>query len=270
MKVSGKKVGALITSGLLVLCSFSITASASTGDITSVIKNATAGSTITLTGSCTGSPKLTASSVTVNASGATLNAGVFTITGSSNKINSLKITNSTNYGIVIDNASKNTLTSVTVSKANNYGIAHKNGGTGNVFNSCRSEYNYDTGASGGNADGFGVKFGAGTDTFSSCYAYNNSDDGYDFWNCGSGMNKFTSCTADHNGYKSDGSTNSSMNGVGFKCGGTSATGSFTFTNCTAKNNKANGWKRNHTTGTITLSGCTSTGNGKADALGSAD
>ena len=273
MKGSRKKVGAIMAACLMAVNLFAaVDVSAATGDITSVINNATAGSTVTLTGNCTGSPTLKASNVTVNAKGATLNKGVFKITGSGNKINDLKITNAPDYGIVIDKGSKNTLTKVTVSKANNYGIAHKNGGTGNVFDGCYSEYNFDIKGNGGNADGFGVKFGAGADTFKGCTAFNNSDDGWDFWNCGSGMNNFTDCIADHNGYKADGkSFTAEMNGMGFKCGGPAATGSFTFTSCTAKNNRQRGFKRNHTTGTITLNGCTSTGNlGGADLLGPND
>jgi parallel beta-helix repeat protein len=70
-------------------------------------------------------------------------------------------------------------------------VAHDNGDTGihvggtaqgtQVIN-CDSYRNYDAEEHGQDADGFGAKFDVGAGTlFRGCRAWNNSDDGYDFW-----------------------------------------------------------------------------------------
>ena len=270
-----KKMGALAVTMALVSTAFTSTAFASTGDITSVIQNCSAGASITLTGTCTGSSRITLSKsgVTITSSGATLNGSSLLISGANNKVKYLTIKNSPETGLWIYNsgATGNVITSCEVDYASNMGFTTMYSGcSGNTFASCNSKYNYDAAGNGGDADGFGNKFSAGAQTWTSCYAYNNSDDGWDGWNCGSGTNTLTSCTAEKNGYKSDGSTTSAMNGCGFKMGGPSATGSWKLTSCIAKNNKTYAFKRNGTTGTITLSGCTSTGNPNGTAIGSGD
>jgi hypothetical protein len=263
------KIGILTVSSMIIMTS---TAFASTGNITSVLSNAAAGSTVTLTGSCTGDSKIYMSKngVTVNSSGATLNGSSLLISGSNNKINYLTITNSPTVGMWLYNgASGNVITGCEVRAASNMGYATMYSGTkGNTFDNCKAKYCYDSAGNGGDADGFGNKFSAGAQTWKSCYAYNNSDDGWDAWNSGSGTNVLTNCTAERNGYKKDGTTTSAMNGCGFKLGGPSATSSWKLTGCIAKNNKTYAFKRNGTTGTITLSGCTNTGNPNGIAIGS--
>lgn len=269
-----KKIGSLVLTTALVSTAFASTAFASTGDVTSVIQNASAGSTVTLTGSCYGSAKIYMSKngVTVASSGATLNGSSLLISGSNNVVKYLTITNAPTVGIWIYNgATGNKITSCEVDYASNMGFSTMYSGTaGNTFDGCNAKYNYDAAGSGGDADGFGNKFSAGAQTWKNCYAYNNSDDGWDGWNCGSGTNVLTGCTAERNGYKKDGTTTSAMNGCGFKMGGTSATGSWSLTSCIAKNNKTYAFKRNGTTGTITLTGCTDTGNPYGTAIGAGD
>lgn len=271
-----KRIGALTVSATMafVNLAFTSTVFASTGNITSVLSNASAGSTVTLTGSCTGDSKIYMSKngVTVNSSGAVLNGSSLLISGSSIKINYLTIKNSPTVGIWLYNgASSNAIKGCEVDFAGNMGYSTMYSGTkSNTFTNCNAKYCYDTASNGGDADGFGNKFSAGAQTWTSCYAYNNSDDGWDGWNCGSGTNVLTSCTAEKNGYKSDGTTNSNMNGCGFKMGGTSATGSWKLTSCIAKNNKTYAFKRNGTTGTITLTSCTNTNNPNGIAIGSGD
>lgn len=275
MKSVKRKLLALTVSTML-LSGFSMTttAFASTGNVTSVLSNASAGSTVTLTGTCTGDDKIYMSKngVTVASSGATLDGSSLLISGSNITVKYLTTTNAPTVGMWLYNGATGcTIKNCEVRNAGNMGYATMYSGTsGNTFDSCNAKYCYDTASNGGDADGFGNKFSAGAQTWKNCYAYNNSDDGWDGWNSGSGTNVLTSCTAEKNGYKSDGSTSSAMNGCGFKLGGPSATSSWKLTSCIAKNNKTYAFKRNGTTGTITLSGCTNSGNPNGIAIGSDD
>ncbi|UCD36736.1 MAG: right-handed parallel beta-helix repeat-containing protein [Fidelibacterota bacterium] len=74
--------------------------------------------------------------------------------------------------------------------------------TGAAFNRvvrCDSYLNYDPANHGENADGFAAKFDLGPgNEFVECRAWNNSDDGWDFWNAGNGVS-VTDCWAFRNG-----------------------------------------------------------------------
>src|SRR6185369_15436573 len=74
----------------------------------------------------------------------------------------------------------------------------------NLIINCDSHDNYDTKASGGNADGFAAKINIGPgNKFMGCVAHDNSDDGWDtFPKTKAGTNPVTieNCVAYHNGY----------------------------------------------------------------------
>src|SRR5206468_11449573 len=74
--------------------------------------------------------------------------------------------------------------------------------TSNVLLNCDSYGNYDyvNNSRGENADGFAVKFrGLGPgNVLSGCRPWNNSDDGYDFWQAENGIT-VQNCWAFHNG-----------------------------------------------------------------------
>src|SRR5207244_6279746 len=81
-----------------------------------------------------------------------------------------------------------------------------NGGrtpSNNLLLNCDSYGNYDIALNGENADGFAVKqrgLGPGN-TLSNCRAFNNADDGYDFWEAQNGVT-VKNCWSFHNGISS--------------------------------------------------------------------
>ncbi len=128
---------------------------------------------------------------------------------------------------------------------------------------CDSYENADLGAgttsNGGNADGYAAKLDVGDSTlFRGCRAWMNSDDGWDGYLRPS--NNITTiledCWAFRNGYYwLDNSTTSSMNGNGFKLGGSDTkdlANNFVVTKCLAFYNKANGYDQNSNAGSIYL------------------
>jgi len=76
-------------------------------------------------------------------------------------------------------------------------VTRSNGDTGlhltnpascNLVLNCDSYFNYDPEEHGQDADGFGAKFDIGEgNLFKGCRAWNNSDDGFDFWEAGNGV-----------------------------------------------------------------------------------
>ena len=103
---------------------------------------------------------------------------------------------------------------------------HISGGSGatiypsnNLVLNCDSSRSYDTGANGGNADGFSAKWSLGPgNVFSGCRAWENSDDGWDLWMGTSGV-LITNCWAFRNGTNILGLVPFGGNGNGFKLGG---------------------------------------------------
>src|SRR4030043_357681 len=77
---------------------------------------------------------------------------------------------------------------------------------------CDSYDNYDVETSGGNADGFACKLHPGNGNyFYGCRAWNNSDDGWDFYHT-ENQTVIEYCWTWHNGAQANG------NGQGFKLG----------------------------------------------------
>jgi hypothetical protein len=136
----------------------------------------------------------------------------------------------------------------------------------NIIN-CDSYDNFDA-PDGGNADGFSPKLGVGTGIyFYGCRSWGNSDDGYDgYLRPSDNVNvTFENCWSFGNGYSwVDGSTTSSMNGNGFKTGGSddkTLRHNATLKNCLAFSNKSKGFDQNNNKGSITINNCTAFNNG---------
>ncbi len=151
------------------------------------------------------------------------------------------------------------------------GLQLNGGAHDNKIINCDSYRNADFGSgisdNGGDADGFCPKMDVGSNNyFYGCRAWENTDDGWDGYL--RGTNEVTTilenCWTWMNGYYwIDGYTNSSMNGNGFKQGGSDTKDlahNFVVKNCLAFNNKANGFDQNSSTGSQTVFNCTSVAN----------
>jgi len=134
----------------------------------------------------------------------------------------------------------------------------------NQIINCDSHDNYDTSASGGNADGFGAKINIGAgNRFFGCVAHDNSDDGWDtFPKTTAGTNPITieNCVAYHNGYHNGAIAG---NGNGFKLG-SDVTGPaiHVIKNSVAFNNPSKGFDQNHNQGVSTVQNCTAVNNAR--------
>jgi hypothetical protein len=110
-------------------------------------------------------------------------------------------------------------------------------GLGNLVLNCDSYANYDPATDGGNADGFGAKENTGGpgNVFRGCRAWENSDDGFDFFGWGSPI------TVDNCWVMSQSTTlsGSQSNGNGFKLGGNNVTAPHILKNLYAVGNGAN-------------------------------
>jgi len=132
----------------------------------------------------------------------------------------------------------------------------------NLIINCDSHDNYDTKASGGNADGFAAKINIGPgNKFFGCVAHDNSDDGWDtFPKTKAGTNPVTieNCVSYHNGYHGGAKAG---NGNGFKVGSDQTGGAaHLLKNCVAFDNPSKGLDQNHNQGVTTVQNCTAVNN----------
>jgi len=132
----------------------------------------------------------------------------------------------------------------------------------NLIVNCDSHDNYDTKASGGNADGFAAKINIGPgNKFFGCVAHDNSDDGWDtFPKTASGTNPVTieNCVSYHNGYHKG---TAAGNGNGFKVGSDQTGGAaHVLKNSVAFNNPSKGFDQNHNQGVAVVQNCTGVNN----------
>lgn len=93
------------------------------------------------------------------------------------------------------------------------------GGAGfNLILNCDSYGNYDAENHGENADGYAAKFDLDIgNTFRGCRSWGNSDDGWDFWEAGNGV-QVDSCWSFANGYNHWGDSDFQGDGNGYKLG----------------------------------------------------
>ena len=101
-----------------------------------------------------------------------------TISGSNQFIKYLIVENAGDNGIWISGAF-NTIDHVIARYNNDSGIQLSNEANQNVVNYSYSYRNCDVKSYGANADGFAPKLGASNTVFNYCYAWDNSDDGWD-------------------------------------------------------------------------------------------
>jgi hypothetical protein len=156
-------------------------------------------------------------------------------------------------------------------------------GANNLVLNCDSYWNYDGPTAGGNADGFSPKLTlASGNTFRGCRSWGNSDDGWDGYLKELEANQpdditttIEDCWAFNNGYYhgDPNSTNnsSSMNGNGFKMGGSAnhdQRHNQILRRCLSFGNKAKQFDQNNNPGSMTLINCTAFGSGANFAINS--
>ena len=189
------------------------------------------------------------------------------------------------YGIIIDYAGDNGMNVsghyckidfCVFSHNRDAGLQLSGGASADTVINCDAFANADIGlgttSNGGNADGFAVKLDIGDSIYMrGCRSWLNSDDGYDGYlrpSTTSPQNNVTwtqeDCWAFRNGYYwKDGTTGASMNGNGFKTGGSDTKDlahNCYMKKCLSFCNKANGFDQNSNAGTIAMYNCTSYGN----------
>ena len=110
-------------------------------------------------------------------------------------------------------------------------------GANNLILNCDSYANYDPDTNGGNADGFGAKENTGGtgNVFRGCRAWENSDDGFDFYGWGSPITVENCWTMS----QSTTLSGSGSNGNGFKLGGNNVSVAHVLKNLYAVGNGAN-------------------------------
>jgi hypothetical protein len=233
-------------------------------DIRDTIQNAKSGTTVSVSGSYTVSPMKVPAGVTVKGP-ATFNFNDtsrdgFTMKGVNASLQSLTIKGANRAANIYANGCK--VTSCTAT-ANTDTAINCHGCSNVTISGCTAYANADS--SGGNADGFGAKSAAGSGIkFSNCTSYNNSDDGFDFYEATAPIT-VSGCLAYGNGSYAG----KSGNGVGFKMGGQYNV-AHTYTSCTAHNetgSNGTGFDTNHNTAKIQLTSCHSYSNKAPDKLG---
>ena len=188
-------------------------------------------------------------------------------------------------GIVIDYAGDNgmwvsghhcNIRFCVFSHSRDAGLQLSGGASADTIINCDSYANADLGpgttSNGGNADGFSVKLDIGDSIYMrGCRSWHNSDDGYDGYlrpSATSPQNNVTwtqeDCWSFRNGfYWLNDSTTSTMNGMGFKTGGSDTKNlahNCYMKKCLSFYNKGNGFDQNSNAGTIAMYNCTSYGN----------
>ena len=102
----------------------------------------------------------------------------FTISGTNQYMKFLTIEHAGDNGIWI-NGSRNTLDHIIARYNNDTGIQLSDNADSNTLTYCYSYRNIDVKTYGANADGFAPKLGATNTVFNYCFAWDNSDDGWD-------------------------------------------------------------------------------------------
>ena len=187
------------------------------------------------------------------------------ITGDYWNISGLHITQAGDNGIKIE-GSHNVIKSCTFSYNDDTGLqigfthTTTNDGSLCAYNDiidCDSYQNADSDNGGADADGFACKMYAGVgNRFIRCRAWNNSDDGWDFYETPYTILMYE-CWSWGAGRKVDHPNISGFqgNGNGIKLGGNSSVGIHEAWNCVTFNNKEHGFDENHNKGGVKLFNC---------------
>ena len=178
-------------------------------------------------------------------------------------VKGLEIMNATHNGINIS-GSYNIIENCQIHNNKNTGVQMGSSSSTadpshNLILNCDSYFNFDP-PIGGNADGFGAKWNIGkSNIYKGCRAYNNSDDGWDFWMADSSI-EIDSFLAFRNGVDIWHTGQVSGNGNGFKLGGSYIPTPHLVENCVSFDNAGNtgrGFDENNNTAGQTIYNCTS-------------
>lgn len=161
----------------------------------------------------------------------------------------------------------------TFSENSDAGLQLKNFASYDTIINCDSYNNFDAPTDGGNADGFAPKQNCGFGIyFFGCRSWVNSDDGWDAY-YKSDKTQYSSnvttvveyCICYKNGYqKNQTTTNSSMNGNGFKMGSKEVAENFNCIRSLAVMNKSKGFDANNNTGDMKMFNCSGMQNDAGD------
>ena len=180
----------------------------------------------------------------------------FLIRGAYWHLKGLTITNAEMSGIQLDtqNAHHNVIEQVRSHGNGDTGINLARGAAHNLILNCDSCQNFDPETDGENADGFGIKFSVGAgNVFIGCRAWNNSDDGYDFWEAGTSV-RAEKCYAWRNGENLWDHPCFTGNSNGFKLG--RGEGAHVLICCAAWNHSLGGFNSNDNSSGVILYNCT--------------
>lgn len=159
-----------------------------------------------------------------------------------------------------NDGSYNILEQLTVYGNHDSGIHMAGTASFNLLKNCDSfhNFNYDTDRSspvGGNADGITIKFaniGPGNHIYG-CRAWENSDDGYDFWRAPNEIILENSWAINNGNPSVFGNPPDFRScGSGFKLGGAGIAGNHIIKRCMALENRGMGFDSNNNTGVLTL------------------
>ncbi len=132
-------------------------------------------------------------------------------------LKALSIQHAGDNGVIVY-GSHNVLERLVTRENGDSGLQLHTGASHNLVLDCDSHFNYDPENHGENADGFAAKFSLGEgNAFVGCRSWGNSDDGYDFWEAGSGVT-LTNCWAFRNGVNIWADASYAGDGNGFKLG----------------------------------------------------
>ena len=173
-------------------------------------------------------------------------------------VKGIEVCNAGSNGICISSCGNNILEGC---------ISHDNGLEGikltgtnahdNLILNCDSYRNYDASTHGENADGFAAKTGTGLgNVFRGCRAWNNADDGWDFYSNSTGGLTLENCWSFRNGVNLWGDGSWAGDGDGYKLGGAGTTAEHNLTNCIAFDNVLSGFAQNHSVAGQTMINCT--------------
>jgi len=184
----------------------------------------------------------------------------FLIRGAFWHIKGIVITNTDSEAIKLTGgeAHHNIVEGVIAHSAGLTGIAVHIGAAQNLILNCDAYRNFDFLGNGENADGFEVKFAAGIgNILIGNRAWNNADDGYDFWDMGERV-RLERCYAWRNGENLWDHPFFTGNGNGFKLG--RGKGRHVLINCVAWNHHLGGFNLNGNETGVILYGCSSLDN----------
>ncbi len=152
----------------------------------------------------------------------------------------------------------NTVESCRVHECRDSGIQIATGGGHNLITGCDSFRNVDVPNRGENADGFAAKGKLGPgNVFRNCRAWENADDGFDFWESPEPI-LLEDSVAIRNGINFWKIETFAGDGNGFKLGGNFVAGNHTVIRCYTSEQSLRGFNLNNNTGAITLIDCIAT------------